>query len=182
MTKPCPTHRTRTPILFLLAVALAVTGATAAFASEPPGGEGLAGPDSAPNPPSISIEVASSSSIALLWEHTDQAATVYQVWRSEAPYFNPNAGQGTLIDAYTFPSALYGQGVSFRYVDNGICGVYTQPSSAPTTCRYPQSPTVTVRGDVAHNYVWVLRAGNSAGEFDFDNRVGEFDYRLVKGG
>lgn len=182
MANPYPTQRTSALIPLLLAAALAVTGATAAFASEPPGGEGLAGPDSAPNPPSISIAAASSSSIALLWEHTDQTATVYQVWRSEAPYFNPNAGQGTLIDAYTFPISLYGQGVPFRYVDNGICGVYTQPSSAPTTCRYPQSPTVTVRGDVSHNYVWVLRAGNSAGEFDFDNRVGEFDFGLVKGG
>jgi hypothetical protein len=170
----------RTLILVLLIVVM-VAGSTAAFADEAPGGDALAGPAAAPNPPQISIEKASSS-IALLWQHTDYPrTTAYQVWRSEDPLFDPNAGQGVKIDEYTFPGTLYGQGTDFRYVDNGSCGKYTAPSSAPNTCRYPQSPTVTVLGDVAHNYFWAVRAGNTDGEYDFDNRVGEFDFRLVPG-
>lgn len=167
----------------LLAIILLAAGGAVAWATEDPGREALAGPDAAPNPPPISIEAASSSSIALLWEHIDQTATTYQVWRSEAPYFNPNAGQGTLIDAYIFSSGVYGLGTAFQYVDNGICGYFLvgTPPQQPKPCT-AQSPTVTVRGDVAHNYFWVLRAGNGGGEFDFENRVGEFDYRLVKGG
>ncbi len=86
-----------------------------------------------------------------------------------------------MIDACTFPSGLYGQGAEFRYVDNGSCGYYSDPSSAPVTCRYPQNPTATVLGDVKRNYFWVLRAGNSGSEFEFDNRVGEFDFRFVTG-
>lgn len=167
---------------FVLSVALIAAGSGSARAGEAPGGDGLAGPDAAPNPPAISIEKASSASIALLWEHTDQTATVYQVWRSAAPYFNPNAGQGTKIDEYTFSSGLYGLGTEFRYVDNGSCGYFQVgiPPQQPKPCA-AQNPTVTVLGDVAHNYFWVVRAGNSGGEFDFDNRVGEFDFGLVKG-
>ncbi len=181
MKKPFLQQAGHALALLALTLALAATGIPGALASEAPGRDAL-GPDAAPNPPPISIETASSSSIALLWEHTDQTATVYQVWRSESPYFDPNVGQGTKVDEYTFPSGLYGLGAEFRYIDNGSCGYFLvgMPPQQPKTCT-PQSPAVTVLGDVAHNYFWVLRAGNSGGEFDFANRVGEFDYRLVKG-
>lgn len=156
-------------------------GVVAVRAREVPDMDGLAGPHAAPNPPEISIQKNTASSIALHWEHSDQTTTTFQVWRSENPYFNPNIGQGVKIDEYSFPSGLYGLGVGFRYVDDGVCGYYTAPSSAPSTCRFPQSPTVTVLGDPGHNYFWAVRAGNSSGEFDFANRVGEFDFMLVKG-
>lgn len=168
-------------ILFLIGLALVAAGSQAALAREAPGNDGLAGPNAAPNPPEIIIQKNSSSSIALLWEHSDQTATTYQIWRSENPYFDPNLGQGLKIDEYLFPSGLYGLNTAFRYVDDGSCGYYTAPPSAPTTCRYPQNPTVIVLGDVNHNYFWALRAGNSGGEFDFAKRVGEFDFALVKG-
>jgi hypothetical protein len=142
-----------------------------------------AGPAAAPEAPEIRIEKASSNSIALLWDHPGEETTAYQVWRSENPYFDPNIGQGAKIDEYAFPG-VYGQGTAFRYVDNGSCGYFlvgTPPSEQqPQPCT-SQNPTVTVLGDVAHNYFWAVRGGNTAGEFDFANRVGEFDYRLVPG-
>ncbi len=165
----------------LLGFILMLVLSAAAQAKEPPGDQDLAGPQAAPNPPEISIQKNTTSSIALLWEHSDQTTTTYQVWRSTNPYFNPNLGQGVKIDEYSFLSGLYGLGVGFRYVDNGVCGYYTAPSSAPSTCRFPQSPTVTVLGDVTQNYFWAVRAGNSGSEFDFANRVGEFDFALVPG-
>lgn len=166
----------------LMSVALALALSGVALAAEAPEGEGLlAGPQAAPNPPWISIQKNTASSIALLWEHSDQTTAVYQVWRGTSPYFDPNLGQGVKIDEYSFPLTLYGLGTGFRYVDNGVCGYYTAPSSAPNTCRYPQSPTVQVLGNVAVNYFWAVRAGNSGGEFDFANRVGEFDFALVPG-
>lgn len=166
---------------FLIFVLLLTTGGVA-LAGEAPGEADLAGPQAAPNPPFISIQRAGPSSIALLWEHGDQTTTAYQVWRSTDPYFDPNMGQGVKIDDYTFPGSLYGLGTEFRYVDDGVCGKYTAPASAPNTCRFSQNPPVTVIGDVAHNYFWAVRAGNSGDEFDFANRVGEFDFALVAGG
>ena len=139
-----------------------------------------ADPDAAPNPPQVYIS-RSGSAIQMDWEHIDQTTTIYQVWRSEDPAFDPHAGQGTLIDSYSFSKGLFGLGSPFTFVDNGICGTYTWPTFMGG-CRYPQNPRVTVTGDVAHNYFWVVMAGNDANELDFANRVGEFDFALVKAG
>jgi len=175
----------------LLTLILLVAGSTAAWSQEEPIPDDWAGPapdaplrpQAAPNPPTISIQKNSGSSIALLWEHEDQTATTYQVWRSTHPYFDPNLGQGVKIDDYSFPSGLYGLFTEFRYVDDGACGYFEvgTPPQQPQPCKV-QSPAVMVLGDVNHNYFWAVRAGNEGGEFDFANRVGEFDFALVKGG
>lgn len=185
MNRHTPQSLTRILLLFLVVAALTAAWSAVALASEAPD-EGLSSPDAAPNPPPISIEVASSNSIALLWESVDQTfmTTAFQVWRSaDAPYFDPAIGEGAMIDQYTFPGSMYGVGTAFSYVDDGSCGYFMLAGSPePLQPCTPQTPTVTVLGDVAHNYFWVLRAGNSDNEFDFANRVGEFDYALVKGG
>lgn len=137
-------------------------------------------PTSAPNPPDVKIARQGSAAV-LTWQHPDSTVATYQIWRSQNPYFDPNAGEGTLIDSYSFSLGPYGTFTVFNYLDNGSCGYYLAPLSAPKTCRYPQTPTVTAIGDVSHNYFWAVRAGNSAGEFDFGNRVGEFDFALVPG-
>lgn len=165
------------PLIILLAIGLLVAGGIAQAREAPP--PDLVGPDAAPNPPYISIS-RGATTIQLDWEHADQTTSIYQVWRSENPYFDPNAGQGALIDNYAFDKDLFGLGSPFTFVDNGICGTYTQPAFMGG-CRYPQNPTVTVVGDAAHNYFWVVMAGNDANELDFANRVGEFDFALVKG-
>ena len=136
-------------------------------------------PNAVPNAPFVSISSPASGTINLAWQHPDRTLTQYEVWRSEAPYFVPAQNQGTKIGNHTFSSSAYGEGVAFSYVDNGSCG-YFVAAGTPLACQ-SQAPTVTVTGDVLHNYFWVVRGGNSGSQFADSNRVGEFDYPLVKG-
>ncbi len=169
-------------IVLVLVVTLIAAGGSAAWASEEPGSSDsrAAGPNAAWDPPHISIAKYSSTSIELSWAHPDTAITLYQAWRAvNDPYFDPNASEGTKIDQYSFPTGLYSRDTPFEYVDNGTCG-YFVAGGAQQTCT-PQTPNVTVLGDVAHNYFWVVRAGDNIPEYDYDNRVGEFDFTLVPG-
>ncbi len=168
-------------LLLGLLVTLLAAGGSAAWASETPGGVNdsrAAGPDAAFDPPQIAIAKNSTTSIKLTWFHPATSITLYQAWRSEAPYFTPPA-QGTKIDSYEFQSGVYGVDTPFGYVDNGACG-YFIANGAPQTCKQ-QVPPVTVLGDAAHNYFWVVRAGNAIPEYENSNRVGEFDFALVPG-
>ncbi len=166
-------------MLLVLIVTLLAAGSSLAWASEEPGNDSrFAGPDAVWDAPFIFITKQSSSSIKLSWLHSATAITLYQVWRSEAPYFVPPAA-GTMIDSVTFPSGPYGLDTPFAYVDNGACG-YFIVNGAPQTCK-PQSPPVTVLGDVDHNYFWVVRAGDPTPDYEYNNRVGEFDFALVPG-
>lgn len=167
-----------------LSVVVLATGSAAHANEAVPGwdsgsGAAQASPQAAPNPPDVSIG-HSGSSINLSWEHPDVSLTLYQIWRSEAPYFDPDQNEGALLDSLSFQSSVYGEWTPFGYVDDGACG-YFVISDAPQLPCTPQAPTVTVVGDVAHNYFWVVRVGNDSDDFAISNRVGEFDYALVKG-
>ncbi len=131
----------------------------------------------APNPPYIGI-TAATGAVNLSWQHPDRTLTQYQARRSEEPYFVPDQGQ--LVGSYSYSPNIYGEGTPFNFVDDGACG-YFMVNNTPLTPCTPQSPTTTVIGDPAHNYFWVVRAGNSANEFADSNRVGAFNYALVKG-
>ncbi len=136
-------------------------------------------PKAAPNPPYIGISRAGSA-VDLSWQHPDRTLTQYQVWRSEAPYFEPAQGQGTQIDSYSYLQSVYGEGAPFSYVDDGSCGYFVAGGQPLLPCA-PQAPTTTVIGDPAHNYFWVVRGGNSSNEFADSNHVGVFNYALIKG-
>lgn len=136
-------------------------------------------PESAPDAPNISI-ASTGANIELSWEHADITTASYQIWRSvNQPYFEP-PGAGQMIDNYSFPTALYGIFEPFAYIDDGVCGYFTAPPSAPG-CTNPQSPAETILGDVADNYTWVVRVGSTSTEYDTSNRVGEFDFAIVPG-
>lgn len=171
-------HRRTLTLVASIAVALALLLPQAALAI--PAGPEVFQPDSAPYPPYVRVYV-DSDKIRLEWYHEDPTTGAYEIRRSSTPYFDPNGGQGVVIDSYSFNPAAYGVNTLFKYLDDGVCGRYTAPSSAPTTCRYVQNPTVDVTGDVQNHYFWAVRAGSSSQEFDYVNRVGEFDFKLVPG-
>jgi len=93
---------------------------------------------------------------ALTWSHTDNNVHHYEVWRANnAPYFNPgDPGSTKLADV-----AATCSGNSMTYTD-----------------------TSSGLGDTANNSFYVAYAVNSAGQKSgLSNRVGEFDFALVRG-
>lgn len=165
--QPVGSHRALRSLL--LAVVLFAAGGMAAWATEDPGRDPLAGPASAPVAPWINVaRVSSTNNAVLSWEHMDEN-DAYQVWRGTAPYFDPAQGQGNQI-AY-IPAGPYGSGAIIDYTDDGV-DRYADDGSLPT---------VQVIGDPATNYFWVVRGQNGEGVSENSNRVGEFDFALVAG-
>ncbi len=138
---------------------------------------GAVQPNAAPNPPYISISRYSTNAVRLDWGHPDTSLTSYEVWRSELPYFTPSVDASAKVGSYAFSQGIYGEYAPFSYIDNGSCG-YFIAAGQQLPCS-PQNPSVTVIGDVSHQYYWLVRASN--GEHADSNRVGEFDFALVKG-
>jgi hypothetical protein len=136
-----------------------------------------AGPDAAPNPPEITI-VRQGTAIRLNWQHSDSQTARYEIWRSENPYLGP-AAPATKVGSFYFTAGIYGVGASFSYVDNGSCG-YFIAAGQNLPCQ-AQNPSVTVVGDKAHNYFWIVSAGNASSEYAHDNHVGEFDFGMTPG-
>ena len=125
-------------------------------------------PAAAPEPPYIFI-MRSGSSAKLSWEHVLES-DYYEVWRSDGlPYFDPAASQGNRIA--DLPAGAYGAGSIVEYPDDGIDRFAADGTVGP----------VTVIGDPAHNYFWVVRGRNGDGASEPSNRVGEFDFAVVKG-
>jgi hypothetical protein len=171
----------RVPLLVLILVAFVLPGPGAQATEVAPAVEthaALAGPDSAPNPPEIFIG-RQGSAIQLDWDHSDAPTVKYEVWRSQSPYLTA-AAPAIRIGTYYFSQGVYGVGTPFSYVDNGSCG-YFIAGGQNITCQ-TQNPSVTVVGDVLHNYFWIVSAGNANSEFAHLNTVGEFDFTLVRGG
>lgn len=126
-------------------------------------------PSSAPEPPFISITRAGANA-KLNWEHVLESQN-YEVWRSDGlPYFDPAASQGNRIA--DLPAGAYGAGSIVEYIDDGIDRYAADGTVGP----------VTVIGDDAHNYFWVVRGRNGDGASEPSNRVGEFDFAVVQGG
>lgn len=134
-------------------------------------------PRAAPNPPYVSLR-ASGASAVLDWIHPDTTLTSYETWRCEQPYCDPGTGEGVKLGSYAFSEGIYGDFSTFSYIDNGSCG-YFVADDQNLACA-PQNPPATVIGDADHQYYWIVRACN--GEFADSNRVGEFDFLLVRGG
>lgn len=174
------TSTSRALFALLLTVTLLTTGGAAVRADRPiPDGldgpvlDGLIVPAAAPVAPEISVARVPNTANALLsWEHVIESEA-YQVWRGIAPYFDPAQGQGNQI-AY-LPAGAYGQGSIIEYTDDGV-DRYSAGSSDTLL------PTIQVIGDPATNYFWVVRGQNGDGVSENSNRVGEFDFALVKGG
>jgi hypothetical protein len=134
-------------------------------------------PDAAPNPPYIIISPSGSNAVRLEWSHPEASLTSYEVWRSESPYFDQAIGPAAKIGAYQFAQGVYGENVAFEYLDDGFCSCFAVAGQS-LPCAV-QNPSVTVIGDVDHQYYWLVRASN--GVFADSNRVGEFDFPLVRG-
>jgi hypothetical protein len=139
------------------------------------GTESIQAPVAAWDPPHITI-AAQGSTIVLGWFYENDSIKKYAVWRSELPYFNIGAGQGTSLGLLNWGAG--GIGAAFQFVDSGSTGCFYAGGS-PYGCQ-TQSPTVQVVGNTAHNYFWIVRAGD-ASAWQFDNRVGEFDFGLTPG-
>lgn len=119
-------------------------------------------PVTPPTPPEVAVAAAGSAA-ALSWPHRLDSAS-YEVWRSTAPYFDPEAA-----------------GVQVGSVDAGFRGT-AGPDMAFTDDGTVPPPAVTIIGDPATNYFWVIRSRNGDGVSEVSNRVGEFDFSLVAGG
>ena len=135
------------------------------------------GPLAAPNPPYVAIRRSGSSAI-IEWSHPDSTLTAYEVWRGELPYLEAASEHGEKLSGYSFSEGVYAEFAPFSYADNGSCG-YFIAAGQQLPCA-PQSPPAQVVGDPDRQFFWIVRAGN--GEFADSNLVGEFDYRLQKGG
>ncbi len=112
-----------------------------------------------PQPPAVSI-ARSGNSVVLSWPAVtrdiyQQPTTVssYLVWRSTAPYFDPNRPN---CNCRRVASTA-----ALTWTDTGAVG------------------GITPIGDVGNNYFYVVQAANSAGHSAFSNRVGEFDFALT---
>ncbi len=123
-----------------------------------------------PVAPDVAVEPAPDAAYVTLTWPGRQENPYYEVWRASDPYFDPAAGEGNQVaDVWGEP---YGSG-EVPYTDDGVDRHYTDPGDL-------QLPTVKIFGDTAINYFWVVR-----GRYDDDvsansNRVGEFDYALVR--
>ncbi len=118
-------------------------------------------PATLPTPPAVSISAAGSAA-ALSWPHRLDSAS-YEVWRGTAPYFDPATA-----------------GVQVAGVDAGFRGTIG-PNMAFVDAGTVPPPPVTIIGDPATNYFWVVRSRNGDGVSEVSNRVGEFDFGLVAG-
>jgi hypothetical protein len=111
-------------------------------------------------PPSVSIRRNGTSAIDLTWLHLEPNSA-YQVWRGEAPYFQP-ATEGSQIGA--IDGAAYPTGATVTFVDDGAA-----------------SPPAAIVGDPDRNYFWLARGSNVRTVSADSNRVGEFDFALMRG-
>ncbi len=118
-------------------------------------------PVTPPAPPEVAVAAAGSAA-ALSWPHRLDSAS-YEVWRGTAPYFDPATA-----------------GVQVASVDAGFRGLIG-PDMAFTDDGMVPPPPVTIIGDPATNYFWVVRSRNGDGASEISNRVGEFDFGLVAG-
>jgi hypothetical protein len=163
----------------VIASLVSVLAALTCYAGQPvsPFTSPASGPEAAPNPAYITIGRSGSNAIRLDWDHPDASLTSYEVWRSELPYFSPGNDPSVRIGSYAFSPGIYGEYAPFNYTDNGTCGYFTA-AGQQLPC-LAQNPPVIVVGDAAHQYYWLVRAGN--GEYADSNSVGEFDFALVAG-
>jgi hypothetical protein len=130
--------------------------------------EGVMGPEAAPFPPYVLI-ARNGSAVDLTWDHVIEAK-YYEVYRGAAPYFDPALGQGNRI-----------KDVNCIWCGNGTILV-AQDTGIDEYAGDGVVPMVQVVGDVANNYFWAVRSRNEANEVSgIQNRVGEFDFRLVAG-
>ncbi len=119
-------------------------------------------PVTPPTPPEVTV-VAEGTSAGLSWPHRLDSAS-YEVWRGTAPYFDPE-------------SRGRAGGQRGRGLPRGRAG----PDMAFTDDGTVPPPAVTIIGDPATNYFWVMRSRNGDGVSGVSNRVGEFDFELVAG-
>jgi hypothetical protein len=113
--------------------------------------------------PQVTAGYGSGSAIELTWNHLGPNAT-YPVWRGSTPYFDPGA-EGVQVGEVDAVAGRYVPGDPVSFTDDGL----TPP------------PAVPLVGDPANNYFWVVRGSNELGASGESNRVGEFDFALVKG-
>jgi hypothetical protein len=114
-----------------------------------------------PVAPAVSIE-RSGETLVLSWppvtlDIADHATLVhsYRIWRGLQPYFDPAQPD--------CGCSLIAETAALAHTDAGSDGV-------------------DVVGDVAHNYTYIVKAVNAAGESTASNRASEFDFALTPGG
>ncbi len=116
-----------------------------------------------PVAPDVDITHSTSEGVDLSWPHLEPDAT-YQVWRGASPYFDPDVeGEGVQVGTVDAKVAGYAPADPAGFNDDGAVGI------------------VQVVGDADNNYFWVVRGANWRGVSDNSNRVGEFDFALVRG-
>lgn len=121
-------------------------------------------PATPPTTPALTIATGAGAA-ALSWPHQLDSAS-YEVWRGTAPYFDPAAGGGVLVTT----------------AEAGFRGAAGPPIIFDDDGSLPGPGAVTVIGDPATNYFWLVRARNGDGVSGFSGRAGEFDFALAPGG
>ena len=123
--------------------------------------------------PAITVgRVPGASHANLTWPNRTEDA-FYDVWRGTAPYFEPAQDARNQIAHFSGePFAMAGE---VSYLDEGVDGYSSGLDD-------PRLDDVQVIGDVSANYFWVVRRRSGESESGNSNRVGEFDYALVRTG
>jgi hypothetical protein len=98
---------------------------------------------------------------SLSWSNQPDVQS-YDPWRGLTPYFDPNVAE---VPVATVNADNVSVGASITVNDAG-----TSP---------PPPKPITIIGDPAQNYFWVVRSGNDVSPNT--NRTGEFDFQLVPG-
>ena len=157
-------------IVLLISVVLIATGSAAVRAGDSSPEAPVLGPQCAAEPlEDVAIaRVVNTNTARLSWTPIDPT-TSYQVWRATAPYFDPALGGGNQIADVN--GVAFGTDDEVFYIDNGVD-------------YYPADGTVgpvTVIGNAAVNYYWVVRSHCGGTPSINSNRVGEFDFALTPG-
>lgn len=114
-----------------------------------------------PVAPDVDIAHSASEGVDLSWPHLEPDAT-YEIWRGASPYFDPEDA-GIQVGTVDAQAAGVSAGDEVHFDDDGAVG------------------PVQVVGNVDNNYYWVVRGANWRGVSPDSNRVGEFDFALVRG-